>query len=57
MTRPGEVLKVSGSGPELGDWNVANALTMHTSEQEFPLWRATIFVDSFRQPSQNGQQL
>jgi hypothetical protein len=41
----GEIVKVTGSGPELGNWNPANALTLHTSKEEFPIWRAGIFID------------
>lgn len=48
QTRVGEVVKVTGSGPELGDWNPANALTLHTSKEEFPIWRAGIFIDTDR---------
>ena len=44
-------MKVTGSGPELGCWNPANALTLHTSSQEFPVWRAGIFIDPERQPN------
>ena len=50
----GEVVKVTGAGPELGAWNPANALTLYTTKEEFPVWRGGIFVDRDRQPdSQN----
>lgn len=48
LTRPGEIVKVTGSGPELGGWNPANSLTLHTSKDEFPIWRAGIFIDADR---------
>ena len=51
LTRPGEIVKVTGSGPELGSWSPANALTLHTSKEEFPIWRAGIFIDADRQPN------
>ena len=50
QTRMGEIVKVTGSGPELGNWNPAHALTLHTSKDEFPIWRAGIFIDYERQP-------
>ena len=50
LTRPGETVKVVGSGPELGNWDLDNALTLHTSEDEFPIWRVGIFIDADRQP-------
>lgn len=50
QTRMGEIVKVTGSGPELGNWNPAHALTLHTSKEEFPIWRAGIFIDYERQP-------
>jgi hypothetical protein len=31
QTRMGEIIKVTGSGPELGNWNPVNALTLHTT--------------------------
>lgn len=45
QTRMGEIVKITGSGPELGNWNPAHALTLHTSKDEFPIWRAGIFID------------
>ena len=50
QTRLGEIVKVTGSGPELGNWNPANALTMYTSDNEFPIWRAGIIIDRSMQP-------
>ena len=47
----GEIIKVTGSGPELGNWNPVNALTLHTTQDEFPIWRAGIFIDPDRQPN------
>ena len=49
-TRLGETVKVTGSGPELGNWNPANALTLYSSKEEFPIWRGGIFIDAHRQP-------
>ena len=48
QTRIGETVKVTGSGPELGDWNPANALTLYTNDKEYPIWRAGIFIDQER---------
>jgi hypothetical protein len=45
-TRMGEIVKVTGDCPELGNWNPANALTLHTSPTDFPIWRAGILVDN-----------
>ena len=45
QTRIGEIVKISGSGPELGNWNPANALTMYTQPGEFPVWQARIILD------------
>ena len=42
------MVKVTGSGPELGNWNPSNALTLYTSKNEFPIWRAGIFIDKER---------
>lgn len=48
QTKIGETVKVTGSGPELGDWNPANALTLYTNDKEYPIWRAGIFIDQER---------
>jgi hypothetical protein len=45
QTRLGEIVKVTGSGPELGNWNPLNALTLYTSKDEYPIWRSGIFID------------
>ena len=50
----GETVKVTGSGPELGDWNPANALTLYTNDKEYPIWRAGIFIDQERQWDENS---
>ena len=50
QTRLGEIVKVTGSGPELGNWNPANALTMYTNDHEYPIWRAGIIIDPNMQP-------
>ena len=53
QTKPGETVKVTGSGPELGNWDPKNALSLYTNEDEFPIWRAGIFIDRERQPDIN----
>lgn len=50
-TRIGEIVKVTGSGPELGNWNIDNALTLYSSKDEFPIWKGGIFIDPERQPN------
>jgi alpha-amylase len=54
QTKHGETVKVTGSGPELGNWDPANALSLYTNEDEFPIWRAGIFIDRERQPDLNN---
>lgn len=44
QTRKGETVKVTGNRPELGNWNVANALSLFTSAEDYPIWQAGIFV-------------
>ena len=43
-TRVGEIVKVSGNCPELGDWNAANSLTLITSTSLFPIWKGAILI-------------
>ena len=45
QTRYGQLVKVTGNGKELGDWNPQNAFTLHTSKEEYPIWRGGIFID------------
>ena len=54
QTKHGETVKVTGSGPELGNWDPANALSLYTNDDEFPIWRAGIFIDRERQPDINN---
>ena len=43
-TRIGEIVKVTGNAPQLGDWNPFNALTLHTTPDTFPVWSAGIIM-------------
>jgi hypothetical protein len=45
-TRLGEVVKVTGNCPQLGNWNAQNSLTLHTTEADYPIWKAGILIDS-----------
>jgi long-chain acyl-CoA synthetase len=38
----GDTLAVCGSVPELGSWNVADAVALATSSEAFPQWRCTL---------------
>lgn len=44
-TKPGQIVKIIGSIPLLGSWNIANALTMHTDEELWPIWKVGALVD------------
>ena len=35
-TKPGQVIKLTGSSPRLGNWNPRYGFTMHTNANEFP---------------------
>ena len=40
LTKPGQVIKLTGSSPRLGNWNLRYGFTMHTSASEFPNWNS-----------------
>jgi hypothetical protein len=45
MTRPGQIVKVTGNCAELGNWDPTHALTMVTTKSEFPTWRAALILE------------
>lgn len=51
-TRNGEIVKVTGNTPQLGDWNPFNALTLHTTNETYPLWSAGIIMNKSQLESQ-----
>jgi hypothetical protein len=44
-TKLGQVVKLTGNTPQLGNWNAQNGLTMYTNEVEFPVWRVGALID------------
>ena len=48
-TKLGEVVKVTGSCPELGDWDPGLGLVLSTSPSDFPNWKGLALIDAVGQ--------
>ena len=44
-TKPGQIVKIIGSIPIIGSWSASNALSMHTDEDSWPVWKAGALID------------
>ena len=44
-TEEGDVVKVCGNIPELGNWYPENALTLFTTPPDYPKWKNNFILD------------
>lgn len=44
-TSPDELVKITGSLPQLGSWRPAHALTLCTTATDFPVWKGALIVE------------
>ncbi len=54
QTQPGESIVLCGSTPELGDWDLSQALPLKTDADRYPLWWTDAAIDLSPVTDENG---